>query len=462
MSISLDYTFMLSDAVSGGVGPEEFRAAETPFRQAHASLGERRQSGELGFFDLPTNRELAGSVLEFIAAARGAYQDVVLLGIGGSALGPTALRNALCAPQWNMLGLEARGGLPRLHVLDNVDPVTISATLGRVQLAETLFLVISKSGGTAETMAQYLVVRQRLTAEGLPLARHLVFVTDPEKGALRPIARTESIPALDIPANIGGRFSVLSPVGTLPAALVGIDIEELLAGAGEMVRVCETDDLAANPAGAYAVLQWLADTRGGKHVNVLMPYADSLRDVAAWFVQLWAESLGKEQPGGMHVGPTPLPAVGATDQHAQVQLFMEGPNDKTITFVAVDSPARDIIIPGAHADVPDLAYLGGHSLWELLNAERRATTGALAARGRPSMTLQIASIDAWHLGALLMFFEIATAYAGSLYGINAFDQPGVELGKRFTYGMMGRPGFESAQAEFSALPQSNAGRVIRW
>ncbi len=460
MTITLDYTFMLADAVSGGISEAGLAGAAHRFADAHAAVRARHASGELGFLDLPRDRGLAAQVLEYAARVRGTYRDVVLLGIGGSALGPIALRNALCEPQWNGLDDAARRGLPRLHVLDNVDPVTIAAVLDRVQLAETLFLVVSKSGGTAETMAQYLVVRARLEGAGLPLARHLTFVTDPAKGALRPIANAEGVPALDIPANVGGRFSVLSPVGTLPAALIGIDIEALLAGAGEMAARCQTPELARNPAGTFATLQWLADTQAGKRVHVLMPYADPLRDIAAWFVQLWAESLGKVRGAGDHVGPTPVPALGATDQHSQVQLFMEGPLDKTVTFLAVDTPARDVTIPGAHADVPDLAYLGGHSLWELLNIERRATAGALATRGRPSMTLTLSTVDPWHLGGLLMFFEIATAYAGALYGVNAFDQPGVELGKRYTYGMMGRPGFEGARDEFAALPQPNPARVI--
>jgi len=460
MPLSLDYTFMLSDAVSGGVAPGDLLAAQAALAAAHASVAARRASGELGFFDLPRNRELASQVLEFVAGVRGAYRDVVLLGIGGSALGPIALRNALRPPQWNGLDDTTRDGLPRLHMLDNVDPTTIAAVLERVPLASTLFLVVSKSGGTAETMAQYLVVRARLEEAGLPLARHLVFVTDPQKGALRPIATAERLPALDIPANIGGRFSVLSPVGTLPAALIGIDIEALLAGAGDMVERCQSPDLATNPAGVFATLQWLADTNGGKRVHVLMPYSDPLRDMAAWFVQLWAESLGKVRGTNDHVGPTPVPALGATDQHSQVQLFMEGPIDKTVTFLAVERPERDVTIPGAHADVPDLAYLGGHSLWELLNIERRATAGALATRGRPSMTITLGQVDPWHLGSLMMFFEIATAYAGALYGVNAFDQPGVELGKRFTYGMMGRPGFEAARGEFEQLPRPNPARVI--
>ena len=460
MSLTLDYSFMLADAVAGGVSLDDFSAARHAFRDVHAAVESRRLSGELGFLDLPSDRTLIAQVLDFAVAASGRYRDVVILGIGGSALGPVALRNALRPPFWNALSDDERDGAPRLHVLDNVDPVTVGAVLGRVRLAETLFLVISKSGGTAETMSQYLIVRDRLTQAGLPLAGHLAFVTDPAKGALRPIASAEGIPALDVPPNVGGRFSVLSAVGMLPAALIGIDVEAVLAGAGDMVRRCASDDLAANPAGAYAVLQWLADTQAGLGVHVLMPYSDPLKDVAAWFVQLWAESLGKRHPSGRHVGPTPLPAVGATDQHAPVQLFMEGPVDKTVTFVAVRVPPADIAIPGAHADVPDLAYLGGHSLWELLNAERRATTGALAARGRPSMTIELERIDPWHLGSLMMFLEIATAYAGALYGIDAFNQPGVELGKRYTYGIMGRPGFDEARREYEELPSSHPDRVI--
>jgi glucose-6-phosphate isomerase len=458
----LDYTFMLTGAVEGGVDLTAWEAAAATFRRAWAAVEARRASGELGVFDVPRNEGLRAQCRSFADAARGAYRDVVVLGIGGSALGPIALRNALCPPFWNQLPDEARGGYPRLHVLDNVDPVTIATVLDRVQLRETLFIVTSKSGGTAETMAQYLVVRERLVSGGQPLADHLVFVTDPERGALRPIARREGIPTLDVPPNVGGRFSVLSPVGTLPAALIGVDVTALLDGAANMARRCATDVLAANPAGVFAVLQWLADATAGKGIHVLMPYADSLRDISAWFVQLWAESLGKErrvEGSAEHVGPTPVAALGATDQHSQVQLFMEGPRDKTVTFLTVERPIRDIVIPSLHGDVPDLAYLGGHTLHELLNTEHRATAGALAARGRPNMTLTLDRVDAHQVGGLLMFFMIATAYAGELYGVNAFDQPGVELGKRFTYGIMGRPGFAAAAEEFARLPQPNPTRT---
>jgi glucose-6-phosphate isomerase len=447
----LDFTNMMAAAVSGGFTDEEWRVEAGKFRQAFAATEARHKSGELGFIDLPFGRELAAQTAKLAVRAK-QYSDVVVLGIGGSALGPIALRTALRPPFWNQLDEKARLGWPRLHVLDNVDPSTIAALLNRLDLRRALFLVISKSGGTAETMAQYLVVRARLTSAGLPLNQHLVFITDPAGGALRPIARAERIPALDIPPNVGGRFSVLSPVGMLPAALIGIDIVALLAGAANMRQRCGSGSLEDNPAGAYALLQWLADTKRGRRIHVMMPYADSLRDFAAWFAQLWAESLGKLRAGGESVGPTPVAALGATDQHSQVQLFMEGPQDKTVTFITVPDTDVDVAIPAAHQEIPDLAYLGGHSLGELLSIEQRATAGALARRGRQNMVVSLGRADAWHVGALIMFLELATAYAGELYKVNAFDQPGVELGKRFTYAMLGREGFDDAKREWELLP----------
>ncbi|MGZ8411529.1 MAG: glucose-6-phosphate isomerase [Gemmatirosa sp.] len=458
MALSLDFTNMF---LPGAVTDAEWSESARRFREAHAAVMGKHARGELGFIDLPEDAALLAQTTRFAEQARGRWSDVVVLGIGGSALGPIALRTALRPFGWNGLPDGARGGMPRLHVLDNVDPDTIAATLAALPIERTLFLVISKSGGTAETMAQYLLVRGALDARlGARATEHLVFVTDPAKGSLRPIAQREGIAALDIPANVGGRFSVLSPVGLLPAALIGIDVTAMLAGAADMRRRCDTNDVTANIAGAFAVLQWLAHARHGRSVHVLMPYADPLRDFAAWFVQLWAESLGKIQPGGTSVGPTPVPALGATDQHSQVQLFMEGPADKTVTFLAVAGRDARGPIPALHADVPDLAYLGGHTLGELLDIERRATAGALAARGRPNMTFTLDTVDPWHVGGLIQLFELATAYAGELYGVNAFDQPGVELGKRFTYGMMGRPGFDEARAEFERLPQSDPRRRI--
>jgi glucose-6-phosphate isomerase len=254
---------------------------------------------------------------------------------------------------------------------------------------------------------------------------------------------------------------VLTPVGTLPAALVGVDIKAMLAGAADMARRCAAEKLEENPAALYATLQHAADVKRGRHIHVFMPYSDPLRDMADWFVQLWAESLGKHRTAGDEgFGPTPLAALGATDQHSQVQLFMEGPPDKTVTFLTVAAGGRDVEIPSLHGNVRELAYLGGHRLGELLDIEQRATAGALARRGRPNMTLRLDAVDAWHLGALFMFLECATIHAAMLYGVDPLNQPGVELGKNFTYAMMGRPGSDDARREWDLLPKPDPARIV--
>ena len=457
---------MMAPPIDGGITAGEWSAAADAFTSAHNAVVDQHAGGTLGFFDLPDDRSLHKQTLEFVQRLRdrGSYPtDIVVLGIGGSALGPIALRTALCAPHWNLLDDAARHGNPRLHVLDNVDPANISALLTRLNLATSLFVVTSKSGGTAETMAQYLIIRARLAATlgDEDAKQRLVLITDPEKGALRAIARGDGIAALDIPANVGGRFSVFTPVGILPAALVGIDTSALLAGAADMRTRCASGAIGKNIAGTYAALQHVADVQHGRHIHVLMPYSDALRDMADWFVQLWAESLGKHRAAGdAGAGPTPLGALGATDQHSKVQLFMEGPGDKTVTFIAVDEGGTDVEIPTLHTDIPELAYLGGHRLSELLDIERRATAGALARRGRPNMTLTLDRVDPWHVGGLLMFLEIATAYAGRMYGVNAFDQPGVELGKQFTYAMLGRADAEQARKEWNLLPKSDPAKPV--
>jgi glucose-6-phosphate isomerase len=451
--IHIDYTNMLAPTVSGGVPQADWAAADALFASAHAEFEKRRKAGELGFLDLPSDAALHAQSTEFATRTRGKFDDIVVLGIGGSALGPIALRTALRKPYWNMLSAGDRDMKPRMHVLDNLDPTTITALLNQVKLERSLFVVTSKSGGTAETMAQYLVVRETLESHKLAVKDHIVFVTDPKKGALRPVANAEKIPALDIPANVGGRFSVLCPVGLLPAALIGIDTAGLLKGAGEMAALCTSPKLRENPAAVFGTLQYLADVKAGKRIHVMMPYSDALRDCAAWFVQLWAESLGKIRPDKVSVGPTPLASLGATDQHSQVQLFMEGTADKTITLISVPRKGKDVQIPKLHQDIPELAYLGGHALGEVLDVERRATAGALARRGRPNMTIELDAVDAWHVGALFMLLEAATIYAGAMYGVDPLNQPGVELGKNFTYAIMGRPGSDEAKKEWDQLPK---------
>jgi glucose-6-phosphate isomerase len=449
--LHLDYTNMMGPRLGGrGVDPGRLDALAERFEEVHADVRRRRDGGELGFFQLLDPSELPDRIQAFADGPGQAFENVVVLGIGGSALGATALLHALRGPDWNERDDEARDHFPRLYVLDNVDPDSVAALLDRIDVRRTLFNVISKSGTTAETMAQYLVVRERLQAaiddpEGY--RRHLLFTTDPERGVLRDIAQRESIATLPIPPAVGGRFSVLSAVGLLPAALVGIDVRALLDGARAMDQRCDHGTLADNPAGLFAVLQWLADRESGAPIHVMMPYSDRLYSMADWYRQLWAESLGKQRSLGgedIFVGPTPVKALGATDQHSQVQLYVEGPFDKTVTFLAVAERGLDVAIPRSYEDIEALGYLGGHTLGGLLDAERRATAAALAERGRMNMTVTLPRLDAHALGELLMMLEIATVHAGALYDVDPLDQPGVELGKQLTYGLMGRPGVEAA------------------
>jgi glucose-6-phosphate isomerase len=447
--IALDYDRLLQGALDGEHGIPRARVDELKnrFSAIHAEVRRRREAGEYGFSGLVDQAATVHEIKAFAEGLGQAHDHVLVLGIGGSALGTKALLNALRTPAWNELDDEARDFFPRLTVLDNVDPISVSAALRRIDPRRVLVNVISKSGGTAETMAQYLVVRAWLEETlGAAAYRHLVFTTDPNRGALRELARRESIATLDVPPDVGGRFSVLSPVGLLPAALVGIDIEALLQGARQAIERAESSDLLQNPAALYAGLHWVADRELRAPIDVLMPYPDRLREFGEWYRQLWAESLGKRvdrQGRTVHVGPTPVAAIGATDQHSQVQLFIEGPFDKVITFVVVDNLGEELPIP-ERADLPaDLAYLPGHSLGELLRAEYEATATALAKSGRMSCTLRFPDLSARTLGEAIMFFQLATGFAGVWYGIDPFDQPGVELGKRLTFAAMGRSGFEN-------------------
>jgi len=444
MSFTLDVTSMTEPAVPAGVRDDDWAALATRFRDAHAAVAGVAATGVYGYRELEAQAEERGRVIAFADSVKGRYDDVVVLGIGGSSLGAIALRTALLPPAWNARTSAERDGRPRLHVLDNVDPRTISGVLSIVALDRTLFVVISKSGGTIETLAQYLVVRDRVVAAGLAVANHFAVVTDPAKGALRAIAARDGIPAFAVPPNVGGRFSVLSPVGTLPAALCGMDVEALCAGARVMRDATMGPDLEQNASGLFATLQWRAHAQAGQGMHVMMPYSDALRDVAPWFVQLWAESLGKEDADGLHVGPTPIASVGATDQHSQVQLFMEGPADKTVTFLRLEAASDDVTIPRLEPAEKALAFLGGHTLGELLDVECRATASALARAGRPSMTITISAADAWHLGGLLMWLMQATTLAGALYRVNPLDQPGVELGKRLANRELGHPDYTHA------------------
>ncbi|WP_242356003.1 glucose-6-phosphate isomerase [Anaeromyxobacter sp. SG64] len=447
------------DAAADGLGANALDALAPAAAAAFDGFEARRRSGELGFADLPRDAATADASAALARDLAARFENLVVLGIGGSSLGGRAILSALTHPFHNLLPRDRRGAM-RVFFPDNSDPATFEALLGTLELEETCFATITKSGGTAETMAQHLVLRERCIArfgeEGY--RSRCVLVTDPAKGALRAIADAEGLRALPVPASVGGRFSALSAVGLLPAAAGGVDLTALLAGAAAMEARCRSGALRENPALLYAGVLHLMDRQKGRRIHVLMPYADGLRDTGDWFVQLWAESLGKRP----EVGPTPFRAVGATDQHSSMQLMMEGPHDKVVTFVRVVQPRADVSIPVPDTYRPhgEIAYLDGHTMGELIEAERRATEAALRKAGRPTVSIQLPRLDARAMGELLMLLELATAYAGGLYGVNAFDQPGVEAGKRYAQGLLGRPGYEQARDELLARAHTDPALVL--
>lgn len=458
--ITLDYSLAMQSGLSSpaGLSDAELEAQLEPTAAAVRAVLAKAEGGELGFFALPTQTSMLTEIEAVAGGAPPGITDVLVLGIGGSSLGTRAVLEALRPPA--IAGRSLLGQGPAVHLPDNSDPWIFSHLLQVLDPSKTLVLVISKSGGTVETAAQMIIAQDwLLKALGKDGARaRIVAITDPKSGTLRELATAEGWATLPIPSNVGGRFCALTAVGLLPAQLCGLDTRAMLGGAAAMAERCRSTKAIDNPAAMIALLSWLHDRERGHSVHVMMPYADRLKSFAAWYVQLWAESLGKRVDRGGHTvecGPTPLPAVGATDQHAQVQLFMEGPRNKLVTFIGLAHHERDLTVPkneGANG------YLSGASLAQLLEAERLGTTEALAADGRPSLTLVLQRLDAAAVGGLLFLYEAATAFSGELYGINAFDQPGVELGKKLAFGLLGRSGYEAAAEQIRSAQRARPGR----
>ncbi|MFO8006442.1 MAG: glucose-6-phosphate isomerase [Candidatus Brocadiia bacterium] len=452
-TVTLDAGNLFTDAVGEehGISREELEGLSQRAALCHEDI-ERRRGKDIGFMELPYEREVLTRVNELAEELGEWCRNFVVLGIGGSALGNIAVHAALNHTFHNLLPPDhpARRGAPRIFVMDNVDPALLGDLFDVIgdELEATVFNVITKSGSTAETMSQFIHARDALRRSGLDPAGHIVATTDvsPQKSLLRRVAQEDGYATLPIPANVGGRFSVLSAVGLLSAAMGGIDIGELLDGAAAMDSLCRQEGFDVNPAELYAAALYLFYQQE-MPMTVLMPYSNDLRRVGDWYCQLWAESLGKRnglEEEDIFVGPTPIAAVGVTDQHSVMQLYQDGPFDKVFTLMEVEAPvAPERALPISEGPTErELDYLAEHSFGELFAAELKATRRALTEKGRPNMTLRVPQVSPRTLGEVFMLFEYAVSYSGCLYGVNAFNQPGVELGKEYTYGLMGREGYE--------------------
>ena len=454
-SIHLDFNNMMADTIGSehGITEQDLKVLEPLASRYVNDVKEERIKGKLPFLDLPYQKNIATEIIKTANFLKGKFKNLVVVGIGGSALGNIATHTALNHPFHNILTDQERKGFPRVFVLDNIDPDRFSGLIDIVKPEETLFNFITKSGTTVETMAQFLIIVKRLRDKlGRDYKEHIITTTDSEKGTLREITRREGFRSFDIPSGVGGRYSVLTPVGLFSAAMSGVDIEALLDGAVFMDKVCKSDNLWENPVLMSAALYYLSHTKKGKNILVMMPYSNALGGVADWFCQLWAESLGKKfslNNEVVHTGSTPVRAIGVVDQHSQLQLYMEGPYDKVITFLAIKRFSKEVSVVSGNDVESDLVYLKGHSLNNVMEAEFEGTRLALTEHNRPNCTITLDELSAFTLGQLFYLFELQTAYGGKFYNVNAFDQPGVEAGKINAFAMLGRKGFEQREKEIN-------------
>ncbi len=407
----------VTGALEAAIGSEH---GITQAELANASAKLKGLKIDYAWMKLADDKKLIADCLEEAARVRKQFKNLVVLGIGGSALGVRCLHQALVPPYAKDTGLN-------LYVCDNIDPDHFGALVRSLDWKETFVNVISKSGKTTETAAQLYIVREAMIKAlgATKWKEHVIVTTDPVAGPMRALVKEENLKSFAVPPAVGGRFSVLSSVGLLPAACMGIDIKELLDGAHSVASACKENDLEKNPALKNGAIHYIMDAVKHKPISVLMPYSDSLALFSDWYAQLWAESLGKSG-----IGPTPVKALGVTDQHSQMQLYMEGPGDKIITIVGTEKFKTKLPIPENVGK--DFDYICGKDLGDVLHAEQKATVGALREAKRPVVQVTLPEISAFTLGELIMFYQIQTAVTGHLYGIDPFNQPGVELGKKLT------------------------------
>ncbi|MDB5602931.1 MAG: glucose-6-phosphate isomerase [Xanthobacteraceae bacterium] len=419
----------LSDHIgSGGVTRENYAGALVQTAEALDWLNARHADGGLPLLRLPGTTDDLDAVQEIARRLKDGATDVVILGTGGSSLGGQAL---LQLAGHAVPGAGQPSGRPRMHFMDNLDPQSFAELLARLPLATSRFVAISKSGGTGETLMQTASVIAALQKAGLTarIPELMLGLSEPARAGkpngLRSLLAPFNVPFIEHDTGVGGRFSVLTNVGLLPAAIAGLDIAKIRAGALTALQpILDGQAPDQVPAAVGAALSIALAETSGKSITVLMAYADRLGLFSRWYVQLWAESLGKAGKG-----TTPIAAIGPVDQHSQLQLFIAGPPDKMFTVITLDVAGTG---PKISADLAQLAGepdFAGRTIGDLVAAQGRATAETLAKNGRPVRAIHIERLDEAALGALLMHFMLETIIAARLLGVDAFDQPAVEEGK---------------------------------
>ncbi len=397
------------------ISEEEITLNRNKFDQLYKMLNEQNQ----GFTDLPFDSETYIKIREFKKNLSVDYTNIVILGIGGSILGPQVIYDSLNKSDIKVI------------FLDNVDPDYINQQLFNININKTLFLVQTKSGSTPETLAQYFLIKKMLIEAGLQLANHLIFVTDAQKSYLLEEARNYQIQVFYIPSNVGGRFSVLSSVGLVLSEFLNLPTEELLLGAKDIyIQTVNQDKYLVMDLATIMYLMF----KKGKNTQIIMPYSTKLKSFGNWCVQLISESLGKEKNLKnkiINTGITPITSVGATDQHSILQLYQEGPNDKLFIFLTLENFENQILIPKMW-ESSTFDYLENCTFEQLINTEALATMTSLTESNRANINLKIPKLNAYNLGSLFMLFEISVSLIAQMLEINCFNQPGVERSKILT------------------------------
>jgi glucose-6-phosphate isomerase len=398
-------------------------------------------------------------IKEYAVKIQENFDNFVVVGMGGSSLGNELLHYAINGIFYNEN--HARK-YPKLYFFDNVDPESIKDAIDLLDMKKTVFNIITKSGTTSETMLNMLAIGASLKKKGLSLKDHLIFTTDPEKGFLREMSKETEIKTFPIHPLLGGRFSVLSHVGLVSAAVTGVDIEALIEGALKELKDIKAKDVLRSQALLLPLFQYNLN-KSGVNINVIFSYSDSLYYIGEWYKQLMAESLGKRysrEGKDIFTGITPLFLKGTTDQHSVLQLLIEGPFDKFIIFMAPKKYRKEIKVSEEIIRDERINYLQDREYSSLIKSEYFATKAALTKNGRPNVSIEFDKIDEFNIGRAIYMLEYGIIALGEMLNINPIDQPGVELGKKYTYGIMGRKGFEKERNEFKKLEKGDQRYII--
>lgn len=411
------------------MSPATWKKMERRLVAAKKAVQELARSKAQGFLDLPFERKAITESTAVVKMLSKRFTDMVVLGIGGSDLGARALQQALIDPT-----KQKRGTMRVQFAGASTDPDELTRLLAQLDLKKTCVNIVSKSGDTLEPMSAFLVLRDKLirVVGQKVMPSHIVATTDAQTGSLRALANKEGYTTLTVPSNVGGRFSVLSSVGLFPAIAMGVDVRKLLAGAKSMATEFARQSVATSAMARYAAVHIAGMENCGQLIHVTVPYTPRLSEFGRWVRQLVAESLGKRKNRNgklVYTGPTPIAAVGPEDQHSQLQLWSEGPVDKLITFIEIDTFSSGLRTPRMDVRYSPIGQFGGRAFADLIHRERAATAEALRQMGRPNGTLHLKRLDAQSMGALILFFEISVALMGELLNVDAYNQPGVELSK---------------------------------